>query len=183
MGRKSRNLGKGVAGGGRDYRGAGGSAMKAWKDMMKKENLVVLLILGLLLLVLALPTEKTDRQNAKKEVETAQTGTAENWQQEMERQLQEILEQVEGVGETRVFLTCQSSSRKIVEKDETETVYEKDAKGTQQPYVASEEYPRVTGVLIVAKGGGNPVVVGNIQAAVEALFQVEPHKIKVMKMN
>ena len=90
--------------------------MKAWKDMMKKENLVVLLILGLLLLVL-------------------------------------------------------------------ETVYEKDAKGTQQPYVASEEYPRVTGVLIVAKGGGNPVVVGNIQAAVEALFQVEPHKIKVMKMN
>lgn len=157
--------------------------MKAWKDMMKKEKLVVLLILGLLLLVLALPTEKTDRQNAKKEVETAQTGTAENWQQEMERQLQEILEQVEGVGETRVFLTCQSSSRKIVEKDETETVYEKDAKGTQQPYVASEEYPRVTGVLIVAKGGGNPVVVGNIQAAVEALFQVEPHKIKVMKMN
>ena len=90
--------------------------MKAWKDMMKKENLVVLLILGLLLLVLALPTEKTDRQNAKKEVETAQTGTAENWQQEMERQLQEILEQVEGVGETRVFLTCQSSSRKIVER-------------------------------------------------------------------
>ena len=60
--------------------------MKAWKDMMKKENLVVLLILGLLLLVLALPTEKTDRQNAKKEVETAQTGTAENWQEEMERQ-------------------------------------------------------------------------------------------------
>lgn len=33
--------------------------MKAWKDMMKKENLVVLLILGLLLLVLALPTEKS----------------------------------------------------------------------------------------------------------------------------
>ena len=94
-----------------------------------------------------------------------------------------LAEQVEGVGETRVFITCQSSSRKIVEKDETETVYEKDAKGTQQPYVASEEYPRVTGVLIVAKGGGNPVVVGNIQAAVEALFQVEPHKIKVMKMN
>ena len=33
--------------------------MKAWKDMMKKENLVVLLILGLLLLVLALPTENS----------------------------------------------------------------------------------------------------------------------------
>lgn len=130
------------------------------------------------------PSHGKDRPaKCQKEVETAQTGTAENWQQEMERQLQEILEQVEGVGETRVFLTCQSSSRKIVEKDETETVYEKDAKGTQQPYVASEEYPRVTGVLIVAKGGGNPVVVGNIQAAVEALFQVEPHKIKVMKMN
>ena len=157
--------------------------MKAWKDRMKKENLVVLLIVGLLLLVLALPVEKEDAQKAEKEVETAQKDTAQSWQQEMENHLQEILEQVEGVGKTRVFLTCESSGRKVVEKDETETVYEKDAKGNQQPYVASEEYPQVTGVLIVAEGGGNPVVVGNIQAAVEALFQVEPHKIKIMKMN
>ena len=63
---------------------------------------------------------------------------------------------------------------------ETETVYEKDAKGTQQPYVVSGIPEPVSSLW---QRGGNPVVVGNIQAAVEALFQVEPHKIKVMKMN
>ena len=53
----------------------------------------------------------------------------------------------------------------------------------RQPYVVQEQYPQVTGVLVAAKGGDNPVVVQNIREAVEALFQVEPHKIKVMKMN
>lgn len=49
--------------------------------------------------------------------------------------------------------------------------------------MVQEQYPQVTGVLVAAKGGDNPVVVQNIREAVEALFQVEPHKIKVMKMN
>ena len=90
---------------------------------------------------------------------------------------------MEGVGDTEVFLTCSSTEKKVVEKDETESVYEKDARGNQSPYVVQEQYPQVTGVLVAAKGGDNPVVVQNIREAVEALFQVEPHKIKVMKMN
>ena len=62
-------------------------------------------------------------------------------------------------------------------------MYKKDARGNQSPYVSQEQYPQVTGVLVVAKGGDDPIVIQNIQEAVEALFQVEPHKIKVMKMN
>ena len=41
----------------------------------------------------------------------------------------------------------------------------------------------MTGVLVVAQGGDNPVVIKDIQEAVQVLFQVEAHKIKVMKMN
>ena len=39
------------------------------------------------------------------------------------------------------------------------------------------------GVLISAEGGGNPVVVQNIQEAVMALFQVDAHRIRIMKMK
>ena len=40
----------------------------------------------------------------------------------------QVLEQVEGIGETQVFLTCAGTEKKVVEKDEAETVYKKDAR-------------------------------------------------------
>ena len=39
------------------------------------------------------------------------------------------------------------------------------------------------GVLVVAEGGGDAKIVKNISDAVLALFSVEAHKIKVVKMN
>ena len=41
----------------------------------------------------------------------------------------------------------------------------------------------IRGVLVVAQGGGDPVIVQNITEAVMALFGIEAHKIKVMKMS
>ena len=43
--------------------------MKQWKDIMKKENLVVLLLVGLLLLVLAIPTEKKENRDMEGKAE------------------------------------------------------------------------------------------------------------------
>ena len=40
----------------------------------------------------------------------------------------------------------------------------------------------ITGVLIAAQGADDPVTVREIQQAVMALFQVEAHRIKVIKM-
>ena len=64
-----------------------------------------------------------------------------------------------------------------------ETVYEKDENGNQVPYVVKELEPEIAGVLIVAEGGGDPVTVNNITEAVMSLFDIDAHKIKVMKMN
>ena len=41
----------------------------------------------------------------------------------------------------------------------------------------------VTGVLIVAEGADNSVTVRKIQEAVMALFQVDAHRIRIMKMK
>ena len=43
--------------------------------------------------------------------------------------------------------------------------------------------PEISGVLVVAEGGGRIKTVQEITDAVMALFGVEAHKIKVMKMN
>lgn len=159
--------------------------MKRFPDILKKEKLVLALVTGLLLLVAALPvkTKKEEEGIAPTENKTDQDMTADDWQQRMEKRLAQVLTTIQGVGKTEVFLTCQSTKKKIIEKDDSDTVYEKDAKGNQIPYVRFEEYPKVTGVLIVAEGGGNAVTRKNIREAVQALFQVEAHKIKVTKMN
>lgn len=159
--------------------------MKPLEKWMKKENLGVLLLIGLLLLVIALPVKKNEEeeQTEKESVQTSQSLSEEDWQTRMENRLVQVLEQVQGVGKAEVFLTCEGTQEKVVEKDETETVYERDSRGNQTPYVSSEIYPKVTGVLVVAQGGDDSVVIQNIQEAVQVLFQVEAHKIKVMKMN
>ncbi|MCI9197600.1 MAG: hypothetical protein HFH54_11520 [Lachnospiraceae bacterium] len=83
----------------------------------------------------------------------------------LEAQLEDLLLRVEGIGEVRVMLMLKDTSDSIT------------SFSTQDAPVS------VQGVLIAAQGGDDPVVVRNIQEAVMALFQVEAHKIKVMKMK
>ena len=156
--------------------------MKLLQGMMKKEKLVVILLIGLLLLIAAFPIkEREEPEILPEEINTIEE--EKDWQQQMEEDLERVLEKVKGVGKTEVILTCEGTEKKLVEKDEKDTVYTKDAKGNQIPYLTSQEYPKVIGVVVVAEGGDNPVIISNIQEAVQVLFQVEAHKIKVMKMN
>ncbi|WP_411335604.1 hypothetical protein [Ruminococcus gauvreauii] len=180
------------------------------KELKKEQILVFVLILGLLIVVL-LPTKKT---KVTKPVEEAGTPVQEaeiqeeTIQKQLERQLVETLQQVEGVGAVTAAITLETTGRKIVEKDtpandsmtsqedsqggkqdsknsssEEATVYQKDGEGNQTPYVVSETTPEIRGVVVVAQGGNDPVIVQQIQEAVMALFHVDAHKIKVMKMK
>ena len=65
----------------------------------------------------------------------------------------------------------------------TGTVYEKNGSGQEKPYVSETMEPEVSGVLVVSEGGDDPVTVREITEAVQALFGIEAHKIKVMKMD
>ena len=50
-------------------------------------------------------------------------------------------------------------------------------------FYTREDAPKVAGVLIVAQGASDSTIERKIQQAVMALFQIEAHKIKVMKMK
>ena len=53
----------------------------------------------------------------------------------------------------------------------------------EKPYVSETMEPEVSGVLVVSEGGDDPVTVREVTEAVQALFGIEAHKIKVMKMD
>ena len=109
----------------------------------------------------------------------------------MEEKLEEILSRVEGVGQVQVMLTFEGTGEKKVEKDasispdasQEETVYEEHGGSERIPYVTGESNPRVEGALIIAQGGGSSRVKQEILEAAQALFGIEAHKIKIMKME
>lgn len=82
---------------------------------------------------------------------------------ELESKLESLLSNVEGVGKVQVMLMTGISQ------------------DTGEFYGSKET--EITGVLIAAQGADDPVTVQNIQQAVMALFQIEAHKIKIMKMK
>jgi len=152
--------------------------LKKWD----KQQWMILLLLGLILLVMAIPTKKISQTVSQKKTGSKNTmagsGIYENLygnsnadaqvlteKAVLEQQLEQLLQQVEGIGQVKVMLMLENS-------EDTMTAF-----SAQNPSVS------IQGVLIAAQGGDNSVVVRNIQEAVMALFQVEAHKIKVMKMK
>ena len=130
------------------------------REKLGKQQWIVLLLLGLLLSVIALPVSQktgTARQSTLLKDNTQSTVEI---QSTLELKLQDILESMEGAGKVKVMLMT----------------------GEQQGIYQSEE-AEVKGVLIAAEGAADPVVVQKIQQAVMALFQVEAHKIKIVKMK
>lgn len=153
---------------------------------LKKNQLVILLLIGILLIVIAIPAESEEKHNVENPG-NAENGSGEMYGTEMEKRLEKILSEAEGVGVVKVMITFKSSSEKVVEKDREETgettVYNSTLGGEQTPYVSKEMTPEIEGVVVIAEGGRNAVVVKNITEAVQALFDVDTHKIKVMKRN
>jgi stage III sporulation protein AG len=181
--------------------------LKQWLEkirQMKRDQILIVLLAGILLLVIAMPsgTEEQGDDGTAAAVEVSDEPAAEDEKERLENQLQELLARVSGVGEVRVMITLKSDGKKIVEKDleqsqneeqgdtpsssaqsSEETVYQKDSQGNEIPYVTEQEAPEVAGVLVIAQGGGNASVKQEITEAVMALFGVEAHKIKVMRME
>ncbi|MDO5391506.1 MAG: hypothetical protein Q4F24_10530 [Eubacteriales bacterium] len=128
---------------------------------MGKQQWLVLLLFGLLLAVIAMPVSKKDGEEADSGLSVSKSRDEET-SDRLERKLEQVLGQVEGVGNVQVMLYPSNTSNS---------------------WSSLETSACVQGVLIVAEGADDPVIVQKIQESVMALFQVEAHKIKVMKMK
>lgn len=146
--------------------------------LKRKNNFIILIIIGVLLLVVAIPTGDNKKEHIEKEVATEYS---EDYASKTEKRLEKVLAEIHGAGKVQVLISWQASSEKLVEKDENKTVYLQSSGGEQSPFIRQEIMPKAEGVIVVAEGGDNPVVVRQITEAVCALFGVDTHKIKIMK--
>lgn len=189
--------------------------IKNWKgfsEIPPKTRILLLFLVGLLLLVIAIPTKKSDLTNnvteslSLEENETTQ-GTSDlmdasdysEYEKILETRIEDTLTEVEGVGKVSVMITLKSSAEEVLEKDTTSetnqtdettqssssrtSIYAQNSDGSQTPYVKKIYTPTIEGVIVIADGGDNSVVVQNISESIQALFGVEAHKIKIMKRS
>ena len=167
---------------------------------IKKEQLLIGTLIGILVLVIAIPVPKTEKN---KQTEAVKEEISEK-EYSMEAELKEILQRISGVGRTEEFITYEDEGKIVVEKDESvseELIEEADSSGgtrtttstrnekatvygiADAPYVIQELSPTIKGILVVAEGGGNVTVKKQIQETIEALFGLDSHKISIMKME
>ena len=182
---------------------------KIKEKKLKRSDWLILVLAGILILIIALPTDTKGKKQAEeaKENISKENNPLEASKDEIEQKLEDILEKIDGAGEVKVMITYQDSGTQVVEKDKNtsansveesdstggvrstkeqqlqeSTVYE-EADAGNTPFVSKELLPKVEGILIVASGGDNQKVKQNISEAVLALFQVEAHRIKIVKMS
>ncbi|SES87298.1 hypothetical protein [[Clostridium] polysaccharolyticum] len=147
------------------------------------------------------------KSNTIGDVSVSNVDSADAFTKNMERRLENTLRKVKGIGEVQVMITLKSSKEQVALKDNTsqqtsnsqtdakggtrtesdtskseETVMSQSGQGETSPYVIKELEPEVEGVLVIARGGDNAKIINEINGAVQVLFHVPAHKIKVMKM-
>lgn len=206
--------------------------MKGFEKWFQRDNLIILVLAGILLFIIALPVEENTSGEHLTEVKKTGTNSYGNGSSEsgsekspvadvgslpsgseleyvsyLEGRLEKMLCGVDGVGKVSVMITLEASEELVLEKDTPVTrssVEEKDGEGgsritTQsemlettiystegsdsQPYVIKRILPKVEGVLVVAQGAGSGTVNKSITEIVQALFDVDAHKIKVVAMD
>ena len=195
---------------------------KGAAKLFRKENLVVLVLAGILLFVIALPTKDSGdsggageglSDTAAQKNETVVQGAADassseqEYAEDLERRLTDALADMEQVGRVKVMITLKSSSELVVEREtpvSRSATTETDAQGgsrsinttdmeetvvystngsSSEPYVIKTYVPEIEGVLVVAEGAGSGTVNRTVTEIVQALFGVEAHKVKVVKME
>lgn len=182
---------------------------KQWKKW-DKSQWTILILTGILLMIVAMPTGEKKEGEAQENTEEKMTESAadsEGYGDKLERRLGETLSKIAGAGRVEVMITFEDTGESIVEKDqskETQNTTETDSGGgsrtvksensgestvytengdTREPFVENEKMPKIAGILVVAQGGDQTAVKQNISDAVMALFQIDVNRIKVVKMN
>ena len=176
---------------------------------MSKEKWLLILAAGVCLMMLALPVKKsgeeTSAQTSRESAGGNVLSSGKSYEKELEKRVEELLGTVEGVGEVDVMITLKSTEEKVfrIDRDQSESSTEEtDSSGGsrvvktadsgettvltgsgsgESPVLEKELMPEIEGVGVSAQGGGDVRIQAEISAAMEALFHVPRHKIRVLK--
>ncbi len=166
-----------------------------------RRNIVVAAgILGLIIIFLSsfIPGEKTTEI-----IEQPSESVSVDYKQALEKELEEILGNIEGAGRVKVMVTLDamgedvfavdksesasaettdSSGGRTQRSEENEYVIIRSKDGSEQAVLKKQRLPEVRGVLIVCEGGGSAVVRERVTAAAATALGTAVSNVAVEQM-
>lgn len=180
----------------------------------KKNNLIniaILALVGILLVICSSffkgSTPTISNIGTKKDNQEVTVRSNNDYEQSVQAELKNTLEQIQGVGRVQVMVTFESGEEQVPAvnvNDSTSTTQEKDnAGGTRTnteknngsnvvltndgskstPLIVKTYKPKVSGVCVVAEGAENSVTTLRITKAVVDLFNLSEDKVNVYPMK
>ena len=166
---------------------AGGFTVKEkWFTVLSRYKFpAILLLLGVVLMLLPVGKKTT--------AEAEDTPRQEFDLEAMERQMEEIVGCIDGVGRVKVMLTLRTGPTLSLASDKDETLRDAEMRtesqilklnrgnGMQEVVVTQQRYPVFQGAVIVCDGAGNSAVRLQVTEAVSVLTSLSSDKITVAK--
>lgn len=139
--------------------------------------LCAVLLTGLLIIALKSP-EQVSRDEVSLYVENT------------ENKLEKLLSSVDGAGRVKVAITVESGMETVLAVSTTVKETSAGKETVQSPIVVNgktvvlkENYPKITGVLIVAEGAGSISVFKKLQQATVSFLDVNVNQIEILAMK
>ena len=189
---------------------------KLGKDTIYK--ILGLLVTGVVLLIVSNqfknPVQGGDKPLETKTListnnEVKEARGSESYEVEMEKRLESILKNMQGVGKVEVMITTTYGKEIILAQDltshSTTTIEEDTEGGTRQissqdeqtkvvmqslnvaagnePVVIKEKQPEIQGVLVIAQGAGNSLVKQSIVESTQILLGIPAHRVTVHQLQ
>lgn len=186
----------------------------------KIENLVFLVIILIITIVIInyvwnenKSSNKTITNSVGKQLASTENTQSQSINQsvinnnDLEKRLEEILSNINGVGNVKVFINYSETSetvamynenaktsvteetdtsgglRKIETTDSQKEIVYQENNGNKEPIIQKVVQPQIEGAIITAKGASNINIKTSIIQAVEAATGLATHKIQVFEMS
>lgn len=191
-----------------------------YKALITKENMLVLFLGGVLIYIIMLPTktdtttyrEKRDNDSNiyftetecnsldnEAEITDKETISDKEYQHQLEKELEEFLKNIDGIGEVKTLIYLSASKKYVVEKDiptsntirndtsentkNEKTVYTANSSGKDVPFVIQTINPKIEGVVIAAQGIVSEEMRIKIIKLVMTLYGIDANKIEVINLK
>lgn len=172
-----------------------------WRSFCNSQNRVRLLVaVGLLGMGLILCSELLAGEEPKESepaMEQPEQQNAQQSEQQLQQRLEEIISQIDGVGECSVMLTFEESERSVYAVEDSVSqeqdrqtnsgssssqkrlVLIEDGEGGNQPVLEKTVHPQVNGVVVVCQGAKSMTVCQQVTEAVTTVLGIRSTQVCV----
>ena len=172
-----------------------------WRSFCNSQNRVRLLVaVGLLGMGLILCSELLAGEEPKKSepaMKQPEQQNAQQSEQQLQQRLEEIISQIDGVGECSVMLTFEESERSVYAVEDSvsqeqdrqtnsgssssqkKLVLIEDGEGGNQPVLEKKVRPQVNGVVVVCQGAKSMTVCQQVTEAVTTVLGIRSTQVCV----